>query len=156
MGARGGVERREEVAAGGVTLMLNQCIEFHDSVVLAIDATERQLTILMDAYVHQSEGRPGVDPGVGGVQQVRLELCAPTNIGDLPQFPATIVDGLIRSNSTEYSNCIPLPLDLHGEIELEIRCLPDMRSMRVIASCIRSVMVGQFEYVEEFSPARWH
>ena len=50
--------------------MPNQCIEIHDCVLDRI-LTSNGVTELYFAsvYVHQSQGKPGVDPGIGWFQE---------------------------------------------------------------------------------------
>ena len=53
----------------------NAAIELHDSVVAEISRLEGNVEItLRPAYVHQSAGQPGVDDGIGLVQDVVISV----------------------------------------------------------------------------------
>ena len=55
--------------------MPNAAIELHDSSVTAIRMEGSDVVIDLDAYVHVSEGAPGIDAGTGWTQRVRMTVC---------------------------------------------------------------------------------
>lgn len=54
--------------------MTNRLIELHDSDVLDVTLDGDDVVIAMSAYVHESEGRPGIDAGTGWTQPVRVTV----------------------------------------------------------------------------------
>jgi hypothetical protein len=52
---------------------MNRHIELHDSRIARIDISPGAVQLQFDrAYLHQSTGRPGIDPGTGWTQAARL------------------------------------------------------------------------------------
>ena len=52
---------------------MNQSIELHDSVLGEIGFAEGDAKLsFVHAYIHRSEGRPGIDPGTGWSQKAEL------------------------------------------------------------------------------------
>jgi hypothetical protein len=52
----------------------NASIELHDSVLDGIDQRPTALSLRLRAYVHRSNGEPGVDPGTGWCQPATVTL----------------------------------------------------------------------------------
>src|SRR5262249_61391180 len=75
---------------------MNAAIEIHDSVLNAIAAAQDRVTMWLDpAYVHQSSGRPGYDPGSGWSQAVEIVLFGGQIETPLPEMPCTLDDGRV-------------------------------------------------------------
>ncbi len=53
---------------------MNSAIEIHDSTLQRIDIHGDALAVTVDAYIHRSPGRPGVDRGTGWSQLVQLRF----------------------------------------------------------------------------------
>lgn len=73
--------------------MLNAAIELHDSVVESFVHSEGAIQIALCAYIHKSEGKPGVDAGSGFVQNVTIEFGTVQIDGDIGDLPADIYSG---------------------------------------------------------------
>ena len=73
---------------------MNEAIEMHDSECLAVAVDEEgRGSVLPDAYVHRTAGEPGVSPGEGGVQRIRMKMDAMTVEGDVGVLPAYVYEG---------------------------------------------------------------
>jgi hypothetical protein len=103
------------VHLGLVSDKLNAAIELHDSVVAEISRLESTVEIaLRPAYVHQSAGEPGVDDGIGLVQNVVISLEEGSVTGDVGELPSDIFDGEFEISQQAFPNMIALPCDLAG------------------------------------------
>jgi len=55
--------------------MPNRAMEFHDSTFDGFDQDGQNLTLRFSAaYIHESDGKPGLDAGVDWIQEVRLHF----------------------------------------------------------------------------------
>ena len=100
-------------------MTLNREIELHDSTLSDVEINQTNATLTFDrAYVHCSEGTPGLDSGTGWSQQINLILrqVATAKIPD--DLPNDISDGYIIVNGNKLVNMIPLPFKVSGKIEL--------------------------------------
>jgi len=59
-------------------------------------------------------------------------------------------DGSLRIDGSVSDNLIPIPLDVHGDIELTLECWGDV--VRVHGNSARLELIGTAEYVEGFHP----
>jgi hypothetical protein len=101
------------------------------------------------AYIHQSDGRPGIDDGTGWVQEIGLELTG-SEIFKLPiSMPEELVGGHILVNGELHDNGIKLPLKETGDIEIYLQTGMN-EELRINAKSILSIEYGEMEYVEEF------
>src|SRR5882757_2425048 len=73
---------------------MNQAIAMHDSECRAVEVGEEgRGSVLLDAYVHRTAGEPGVSPGEGGVQRIRIKIDAMTVEGDVGTLPSYVYEG---------------------------------------------------------------
>lgn len=130
---------------------LNAAIELHDSVVAEISRLESTVEIaLRPAYVHQSVGRPGVDDGIGLVQNVVISIEEGSVTGNLGELPSDIFDGEFDVSQHAFPNMIPLPCDVAGSVTLTLFLSPDNRKLVIFGKRITVRLDGQASYVEEF------
>lgn len=101
---------------------MNRIIEIHDSTLGGMDADGPDLILqLTPAYVHSSEGRPGVDPGSGWLQNVAIVIRAATVETSPPRLPCSLSDGNLCSGETVWENSIPLPYSTVAQVSLRAR-----------------------------------
>ena len=128
--------------------MPNRALEFHDS---TFDGIEREGTNLAlrfsAAYIHQSDGKPGVDAGSGWVQELRLHISDASLTGEIHDLPCDLWDGSIALDDERFNNCVPIPLDYRGRIEVS---LEHESKLTVVGSGLRVELLGEPKYVEEF------
>jgi hypothetical protein len=74
--------------------MPNRAIEIHDSEVesLLIDVGQVVLEF-SSAYIHQSDGRPAIDAGIGWTQRAVIRVDGEVATGSLTEYPATCPKG---------------------------------------------------------------
>ena len=130
---------------------LNAAIELYDSVVAEISRSENAVEIaLRPAYVHQSTGQPGVDDGIGSVQNVVISLEEGSITGDVGGLPRDIFDGQFVVGHQAFPNVIALPCDIVGSVRLTVFLSPDNRKVVIIGKRITIRFEGQASYDEEF------
>jgi hypothetical protein len=130
--------------------MENEAFEFHDSVLMRIDRAGDEIHFLFDAYVHRSSGDPGVDPGTGWTVDVELILSGAESRSIVPNLPASIWDGALRIDESEFSNVVVLPLEVSGNIALRIELMSG-EIVEATATRAKLVVVGPYTFVENTS-----
>ena len=99
---------------------LNSSIEIHDSFLNSVETVGKQLELTIEAYIHKSKGKPGVDPGTGWTQNVLLTIEDGSFDGNIKNIPWDLADGTLQINDQVSDNMIPIPLDQSGQIELTL------------------------------------
>ena len=100
---------------------MNDAIEFHDSTLSGIAFDGRDLVVrLAPAYVHRSEGRPGVDPGSGWLQDVDLIIAEAVVESSPSDVPVELCDGSLSVGEALWDNLLPLPLAASGATSLDV------------------------------------
>jgi hypothetical protein len=128
---------------------MNQIIELHDSTVVAVRESQGEVQLDLEAYIHVSEGRPGIDPGTGWTMPVRMTIASATVVRAFEGDSLWIIDGAITVGSTVLDNECPVTFDVADEIE--IRFSGGEGSLTVVGKGLRVEPTGDAEYVEEFS-----
>jgi hypothetical protein len=99
---------------------MNAALEFHDSEVGSVSVSGGSLFVrFAAAYVHQSEGRPGVDPGGGYVQQVELFFRGAQWVGVPHLCFGRLSDGQLREGE-QIKRLVPLPYESCAPVEAEL------------------------------------
>lgn len=130
---------------------MNRCVELHDSDVAAASIRGNVLELLFDrAYVHQSEGRPGIDPGTGWTQRLLVSVQNAALDHSIPPLPDRISDGILRVGSTRYDNELPLPLRIEEAIRLELVMADSGLPLTVSGTAIEVQELDSPRYVEQF------
>ena len=132
---------------------MNRMVEIHDSTFAGIEAVGRDVVLhFAPAYVHCSEGRPGVDPGSGWLQDVGLVIREAT-VESLPsRFPCSLSDGCLSVGGAVWENGIPLPLASSGPASFSATT-EDSESLVVRGVGVEAVTRGEPRYVEPFPGA---
>jgi hypothetical protein len=129
---------------------MNRAIELHDSVLAILENVPGAIRVLFEpAYVHETEGVPGVDPGIGWWQTIELFVNAGSVQGRLTALSSEVSDGSLTADGREYGNLVPLPISFTGEVKLDLR-LKTGESVLIRGSAIRSGFEGRPEDPEEF------
>jgi len=129
---------------------LREAIELHDSKVTAIVAAGLSARVVVQAYLHRSEGEPGTSPGSGWIQEAELRL-EDAQVRH-PAPPALdVLDGFVEVAGRRYANLVPLPFDVVGPV----RVLLDgpQGVFEASATAAQFALVGDARYVEEFPGA---
>jgi hypothetical protein len=133
---------------------VNVAIEMHDSECLAVDLNEAgHGSVLLLAFVHRTSGEPGISPGEGGVQRVRITMEGMVVEGNVGELPAYVYEGSLMVGDCLQNNMVPFPVEYSTSVCLKMMLSDDARVVAVSgkAAAIRSE--GEFEHVEDFEGA---
>ncbi len=108
--------------------MANQWAELHDSEIAVIwyEQNDEAILIFAALYIHESEGKPGVDEGIGWYQRAELVI---ENASEL-EFPIenwswSIYRGETEVDGVTYRNGIPLPLECRKSFRIYLEVTED-------------------------------
>jgi hypothetical protein len=127
---------------------MHRALEFHDSDVESIRVEGPRLIVKFSkAYIHQSEGRPGVTPGDVFLQSAELVF---SDANPLVAAPAkgALSDGVIVINESEFS-MLPLPFQRQGQVNATLLFCTGER-VRVEARSVDCVLIGKAQWLEKF------
>jgi hypothetical protein len=131
-------------------LMLNKGLELHDTTIVAFTEVGEQLFVLMRAFIHQSEGKPGIDKGDCLLQAVVFTFTNPTIEGNNDEYPSWIIDGDLVVGENKYSNMFSIPFS--GEnVELKLT-LDNGKMLNILSKQLEVTLLGEPEFVHEFIP----
>jgi len=135
--------------------MKNRAIEIHDSTLDAISVRDGEAVLhFRRAYIHESEGTPGLDAGSGWVQEARLLIRDAVVTSSFSKFPADLLlGGQITLGNAVLSNVIPIPLNRKEFVELCLESSND-EAVSITGSSAELELIGEPQYVEEFRPGR--
>lgn len=125
--------------------------EFHDSVLAGF--TEEGAKCVLDfrpAYVHRSEGRPGIDPGDGFWQDLRIVVCdAKIKKPDLV-LPADIDDGLLTVGEIRMSNIAPTQFREEKKVVMKLFTMAGGAEIEIEGTSIEVQTIGEPRFAEHF------
>ncbi|MDB6033500.1 MAG: hypothetical protein JWM16_3838 [Verrucomicrobiales bacterium] len=131
-------------------MLLNTLIELHDSKVAEIDESNGTIVLrFLPAYLHKSEGRPGLDPGTGWVQDAQLVFTEGIASGDFPGLPCDVMDGELIVGTECHDNIIPVPLAVTAHTELRL-VFGSKHTITITGRSIRLEFLGEPRFVEDF------
>ncbi len=134
--------------------MSNRAIELHDSKIESIELDTSQAIITFShAYIHQSDGVPGIDSGTGWSQKAKLKIKNVPKLEMPKHLPYSIGDGVLKLDDTEYPNEIPIPLSHNGTVTLNLLVANAEGSyieISVAGSGVELELIGEAEYIEDF------
>ncbi|WP_169975752.1 hypothetical protein [Tautonia rosea] len=129
---------------------MNRLIELHDSTLGGLEWVGSEIVVrLRPAYVHQSEERPGMDPGTGWVQAVDLIIRSAT-LESLPtRLPTILADGAFSIDGARWENQIPIPLDVR-QASIEFSAVTEASETLLVRGEGLSVLLrGDPRFVEQ-------
>lgn len=137
-----------------IPAMPNRSIEIHDSVLAAVSFSQGEAQLhFSSVYIHQSEGIPGRDAGIGWFQQAVLRIHDARVEGAFSEFPVDLTTGQTQMGQNILDNEIPIPLRHKGAFELRLQA---MWQGQVIVSFAGSgaelELLGEPGDVEEIRP----
>ena len=129
---------------------MNVALEFHDSEVSTVQPNGEDLSISFSAaYVHRSEGAPGVDAGSGYVQALEMLLHRATWSGELRACLGRLSGGYLCSGGQRLP-LVPLPYEsAGGPIRVEF-VFQNGESLTATAERIVVRFTGEPRFVESF------
>ncbi len=130
---------------------MNRAIELHDSTLAALTVDGADVLVsFRPAYVHTSEGRPGVDRGAGWAQDIDLRISGAAIFGIPVAQPVKILGGRIWiDGELEGGGMVPLPLPASYHFEL-VLVLESDGAVAASGGSPQAVMVGEPRYLEDF------
>jgi len=132
---------------------LNRAVELHDSDLGSAITHESLLELRLDpAYVHQSEGRPGIDRGTGWIQTLLVRVAGFSLEEPIPSLPQAIANGSLEIGPRKFDNAIPLPFRSEGPVHLRLLLADSGRWFVVSGVSIEVEEVDEPRYVEQFFP----
>lgn len=130
---------------------MNVAIEMHDSECLEVEVDgQGNGFVLLDAYVHRTEGNPGVSRGEGGIQRIRIKLGHAVIEGEVGALPATVYEGSLAIENSIQRNMIPFPASYAGEFQLRMMLAEDARIIVVAGIGLSIEAESEFRFVEPF------
>ena len=75
--------------------------------------------IFEPAYVHRSEGRPGIDAGSGFLQPAEIVFSGAKDTEKDGPCSGAISEGLVTVGGKRYDSVLPLPFDATGKVSAE-------------------------------------
>ncbi len=116
-------------------------------------AGDRVRIVFQPAYVHETPGTPGLDPGTGWLQTIELFVASGSMEGTLTALPFNVIEGTLTIDDRKYSNLLPLPMNLTGKVELNL-LLGSMESVVIRGNGITTGWEGLPEDPEDFPGSR--
>ena len=128
---------------------MNTSIELHDSDCLAVDIDSRcNGAVLLNAYVHRTDGEPGISNGEGGVQRIRLGVGVMEVEGEVGDLPACIYEGSVAIGTLVQDNMIPFPAKYSEAVRITLMLAEDARVIVVSGIGLLIEAEGDFRFVE--------
>jgi hypothetical protein len=125
----------------------NASIELHDSDLDGIDQGPTSLSLRLRAYVHRSDGKPGVNAGTAWCQAATVTLSNARLDTQSIELPATIYDGHVQIGGDDYY-LIPCPFAREADTSFSlIFCNGDR--LRITATGFTVAFSGKPEFVED-------
>src|ERR1700679_93737 len=107
---------------------MNAAIELHDSKCLMVETNnEGRGFVLLDAYVHRSDGEPGVASGEGGFQRIRFRFDGVSVDGEVGDLPAYIYEGSLVIGESVQENMVQFPMKSSDAVRLSMMISEDAR-----------------------------
>lgn len=129
---------------------LNQAIELHDTECLAVEVDDQGLgSVLLDAYVHRTAGEPGISPGEGGVQRIRMKFEKMTIKGEVAPLPAYVYRGSLTIGGTVQNNMVPFPVAYSEAAALSLMLFEDARTVVISGVTVSIEAESDFRFVEQ-------
>ncbi len=127
---------------------MNQAIELHDSCIAGVEIRGHSVAVrLAPAYVHRSDGEPGVSAGSGWHQEALLQFHGAALQGK-PHAKAYISDGALVVQGRSLG-LLPVPFLASDGVTVSFQ-LTDGSLFRIEAQEIEAAVVGEASYVEAF------
>jgi hypothetical protein len=95
---------------------MNSAIEFHDSRVSSIRAAGGDLHLELSAYVHCSNGRPGIEAGSVFLQPAEVLFSGAEHEEAGDACVGSISDAIIAVDSSPFVNMLPVPFAAKGTV----------------------------------------
>ena len=140
---------REPQSCGAFPRLQHRAVELRETKVIGWSRSGDSLALQLDAYVHVSQGKPGIDSGTAWSQRLQM-ICENIEELQLPEHaPLWISRGEIVIAGTPFER-LALPCALLGELEMSLS--GDMGLLKTKASALQVAERGEPVFVERFDP----
>ena len=128
---------------------MNTALEFHDSEVQSVCVEKACVTLHFSAaYIHRSEGRPGVDSGAGYCQAAKISFGEAHFDGGLAECVGRVSDGHITVNG-ECLSLVSIPFSSSGPVQATF-VFQNGATLRIDANSIECSSFGPSKFIENF------
>lgn len=135
------------VALGQLTLM-NWALEFHDSRLFRLHQLGRKIIIQFEpAYLHCSDGEPGISPGSGWHQNAELVFRS-ASIDGSPDSEGSVSEGTLDFQGVKL-NLVPAPCRVCGGVAASFT-LSNGNSVKIKAESVELRLLGEPVYIDKF------
>lgn len=139
--------------------MVNQWAELHDSeiAVLWYEQNDEAILIFSSLYIHESEGRAGVDEGIGWFQRAELVIENATEVEiPLENWSWSIMHGETEVDGVIERNGMPLSLECQKSFRIYLEILEDggngdFKKIEIKGSGATLTLLGKRGKTEDFS-----
>jgi hypothetical protein len=129
---------------------MKSAIEFQGSEVVELKVEEGALHVVLEpAYVHRSQGRPGVDSGSGFLQSAEIVFADAKYVEKEGPGSGSITEGFVTVAGKRYSDMMPLPITATGVVTAEFT-FESGSVLSVTAAGINCFSKGPASFVEEY------
>jgi hypothetical protein len=129
----------------------NSAIELHDSTLSGTTLRESVLVLVFSpGIVHRSKRQPGVDSGTVWLQDVEIAIDYPADGFQPLAVPLKVAGGTLAAGATIWRNVIPIPLQQHGPVVLNLELLNGL-SLTIQGGGVSVGSRGGARYLEAFS-----
>ena len=129
-------------------------IEFHDSMLVAINLLDRSVELTLDGYVHIWEIVEDTRRGTGWMQSVRLSLTGSPARSDAPVVPVDISTGQLAFGAVTHRNLVPLPTRSSEATYLRLKFM-DATILELRGTGVEVEAVEAARYVEDLPADLW-
>lgn len=135
------------VALGQLTLM-NWALEFHDSRLFRLHQLGRKIIIQFEpAYLHCSDGEPGISPGSGWHQNAELVFRS-ASIDGSPDSEGSVSEGTLDFQGVKL-NLVPAQCRVCGGVAASFT-LSNGNSLKIKAESVELRLLGEPVYIDKF------
>ncbi len=136
---------------------MNREIQLHDCELSAVTHADGSMLIAFStAYMHESSGLPGADPGVIWDQKATIKIEGTDSVAYSGPFPVWVFHGSLRIGQTIYEGFIPAEGHFEELTEFTITVSNDddedvRETFTVNWNGVRIELIGEPSDVEEFN-----
>ena len=129
---------------------MKAALEFHDSDVVELREVDGTLHLIFEpAYVHRSEGRPGVDAGSGFLQPAEIVFAGAKFTERDGPCKGSISEALVSVSGKKYDSVFPLPFNASGRVSAEFT-FESGAVLSVTATGVSCASTGPAELVDSY------
>ena len=99
---------------------MKAALEFHGSDVVEVRHADTTLQMIFEpAYIHRSEGRPGIDSGSGFLQPAEIVFTGAKFTEKEPPSQGAIAEGIVTVSGKRFDSVLPVPFAGAGKVTAE-------------------------------------